>query len=218
MSTRFERLSTLTGVLAVALWVAGLVIAQGLSNPPSDSASDAQVLAWVQDKTTYILLGGWLFMIGCACFIWFVGTLRGRLAAAEGGTGSVSTIAFAGGVTAAVFAMGLPGGDFAAAVNKSDISASTAGALHQAGTIFFAVTEISAIVMLAGVGAVALRTRVLPRWWAAVGLVLAIVLLVGPIGWLGVIFGLPAWTLVTALLALRRTRAVDAPATAPAAA
>jgi hypothetical protein len=218
MSTRLERLSALAGIAAVALWVVGFVLAQAITSPPSDSATDAQILAWVQDKSGYITGGGWLFMIGCGCYVWFAGTLRSRLAAAEGGVATFSTIAFAGGVVAAVFAMGLPGGDFAAAINQSDISAATAGALHHVGDVFFAVTEISAAVMLTAVGVVVLRTRVLPRAWAVVSLVLAVVLLIGPIGWLAVLVGLPAWTVVTVGLLLRSTRTAEARTLSPAAA
>jgi hypothetical protein len=213
MSTRFERNSALVGVLAVALWVVGFVLAQVVTNPPADNATDAQVLAWVQDKANYLTGGGWLFMIGCICFIWFAGALRSRLAAAEGGHGALATLAFGGALVSAVSAMGLPAGDFAASLNKNDISASTAGALHQLSVVFFVFTELSAVVMLVAVGLVAWRTRVLPRWWGAVGIVLGVVLLVGPIGWLGVIFGLPAWTLGTAaLLALRPAEAFRASA------
>jgi hypothetical protein len=31
-----------------------------------------------------VLLGGWLFMLGCLAFIWFAAVLRARLAEAEG--------------------------------------------------------------------------------------------------------------------------------------
>jgi hypothetical protein len=216
MSTRFERFSALTGVLAVALWLVGFVIVQGLANPPSDKATDAQVLSWVQDKTNYILTGGWLFMIGCICFVWFAAALRSRLAAAEGGTGMLSTLAFGGALAAALGAFGFPGGDFATAINKNDVSASTAGALHHVGNMFFVVTELSAVLLLVAVGMLAFRTRVLPRWWGVVGIVLAVVLLVGPIGWLGVILGLPVWTLVTSLMLALRRQPAGAASLAPA--
>ncbi len=84
--------------------------------------------------------------------------------------------------------------------------------------MFFAVTEISAAVMLTAVGVVVLRTRVLPRAWAVVSLLLAVVLLIGPIGWLAVLVGLPAWTVVTVGLLLRSTRTAEARTLSPAAA
>ncbi len=46
----------------------------------------------------------------------------------------------------------------------------------------------------------------LPRWWAAFSGLVAIVLIVGPIGWLGLIFGAPIWTLGTSLFVLLGSR------------
>ena len=47
----------------------------------------------------------------------------------------------------------------------------------------------------------------LPRWWAGFGGLVAVVLIIGPIGWLGLIFGVPIWTLGTSLLVLLGSRA-----------
>ena len=56
-----------------------------------------------------------------------------------------------------------------------------------------------------------LRTGILPRWLAWVSLALALLLLIPPIGWLGLIFGLPLWTLlVSFLLWQRASRGHDA--------
>ena len=38
-----------------------------------DKATDAQVLAWVQGNKNPIIVGGWLFMLGCIVFILFAG-------------------------------------------------------------------------------------------------------------------------------------------------
>ena len=56
----------------------------------------------------------------------------------------------------------------------------------------------------------------LPRWWAAFSGLVAVVLLIGTIGWLGLIFGVPIWTLGTSLFVLlgSRERAQAAAATA----
>ena len=40
----------------------------------------------------------------------------------------------------------------------------------------------------------------LPKWWAVFSGLLAIVLLIGPIGWIGLIFGIPIWTIGTTLI------------------
>ena len=62
MLTRFERLSALiTGPLAVALWIAGLVVGQGLTDKLPGKATDPQVLAWLQDNKNLVIAGSWLF-------------------------------------------------------------------------------------------------------------------------------------------------------------
>jgi uncharacterized protein (DUF58 family) len=58
--------------------------------------------------------------------------------------------------------------------------------------------------MLAATALVILRYGALPRWLAWVSLVLALILAIVPIGWLGVIIGLPLWTLVTAVVLYTR--------------
>ena len=51
--------------------------------------------------------------------------------------------------------------------------------------------------------AVALRTRLLPKWWAVVAIVIAVVLVIGPIGWAGLIFAMPLGLLGTSWLLYR---------------
>jgi hypothetical protein len=174
-------------------------------------ATDQQVLAWVQDNSGALITGGWLFMVGSLFFIWFLGVLRSRLTAAEGAPGTFSTLGFAAGVVGAVMVMGTPAGDLGVAINKDDISPAAAAALHNAGDLFFVLAELTAIVLLLGTAAVAWRTAVLPKWWAIVNMVLAVVLLIGPIGWAALIFGMPLWTLVTTGLLVRRPASAAAP-------
>ena len=53
MNTRFERISALvTGVLAVTLWIVGLVVSQATTTHLADKATDAQVLAWFRATRT----------------------------------------------------------------------------------------------------------------------------------------------------------------------
>jgi hypothetical protein len=211
MSNRLERLSVYAGVVAVILWVVGIVIAVGMPGDLASHATDEQVLAWVQDNSGALTAGGWLFMVGSLFFIWFLGVLRSRLIDAEGAPGTFSTVGFVAGVVGAVMVMGLPAGDLGVAINKDDISPAAAAALHNSGDLFFVLAELTAIVLLLGVAAVAWRTVALPKWWAIVNIVLAVVLLIGPIGWAALIFGMPLWTLVTTGLLVRRPASAPAP-------
>lgn len=206
MYSRAERFGPLAGVAAVACWVVGSIFMFVLPSGLADNAGNVEILTWFKRNSTDVTLGGWIFMVGCLCFLWFLGVLRSRLIVSEGGPGTVTTIAFTGGVAGTLFALLLPAADVAAAINKSDITASTAGALHHSSAMFFVASELSLIVLLIGVGVLGFATRVVPRWFAVVGLVLALVLLIGPIGWAALLFGMPLWTLCTSVLLMRSPR------------
>ena len=199
MKESYGRISILAGPLAVALWIAGIFCIT--HDQPGDHATGAHILSWYRADSNWILVGGWLFMLGCVAFVWFGSALRRRLVDA----GSLATLAFAGTVATAVSGLLIPATDIAGALNKSDIDGSTAATFHRLSDAFFVTTELAAIVPLAAVALLAWRTRVLPRWWAALGGLVAIVLAIGPIGWAGLIFGLPVWTLGTTALLLRPT-------------
>src|SRR5580765_3603717 len=198
MLSRFDRISTVVmGVLAPTFWIAGILISQSLTDKLPNNASDAQVLTWLNANQNLVIAGGWLFMTGCLAFIWFAGLLRTRLAEAEGGTHTLSTIGFAGAVGAALFGIGTQA-DLAAAINASNLTAATAGMFHRLGDLFFVGAELSLIVLMASVALLAFRAAALPRWWGVVSGLVAVVLWIGPIGWAALIFGTPVWTLGTA--------------------
>jgi hypothetical protein len=204
-------------VLAIALWIAGLAVTNSFSDKIPHHPTDAQLLTWVQGNTTPILLGSWLWLVGCLSFLWFAALLRARLADAEGGTATYSTLAFGAAAGSAVFGMLMLAGDIASAINKDSISAATAGTLHNGMDMFFVGAELMMIPFFLGTAAVALRTGVLPKWWAGFAILIAIVLVIGPIGWAALIFGTPVWLLGTGLIVggtARAPRRAVTPATA----
>ena len=99
MSDRdWERLGAATGAISVLLFIIGFGI---LPTPPDVDAPATEIQAYYADhqsgiQAAMVVLTGALFF-----FIWFLGSLRSALRVAEGGTGRVSSIAFAGGVVSA---------------------------------------------------------------------------------------------------------------------
>ncbi len=209
----WERHAPLTGVLGVVLWVIGTIIYQ----TAVDSKNPATLLDSYRNEEGSILLGGFFWLLGTFFFFWFLGSLRARLAALEGGVQRLTAIAFGGGVAAAIFAFALPGPDMAAAIaDGEDLSGSAAEAIHVVSDVFFIGGELSAAVLLAATGVHALRTRSLPRWLAWVSLVVALALIVLPIGWAALLFAFPLWVLVLSYLlwsASANTTAAGAPVT-----
>lgn len=202
MSTENRRWA-LVGPLAVALWAVGIIVLN--HGGPPEHATGGQILAWYKSHSDRITLGAWIFMIGCVAFVAFVAGLRGKLTDAAGRAGQLPTLALVGAGMAALAGMLTAAVDLAGGIDKNDIDPATAAAFHHSVDVFFVCAELAAILPLAAVAIVAWRTGVLPRWWAAFSALVAVVLIVGPIGWLGLIFGLPIWTLGTSLFVLLRS-------------
>jgi hypothetical protein len=208
---QWARFAPLTGVAAVVFWIVGFLLFVSTDVEGADTA--AEILAGYEEDDNAILFAGWVFVIGGVFFLWFLGTLRARLVGAEGVPGRLAGIAFAGGIATAVFLIGVPLGDVAAAI-ADDLEPAAAQALNEVGTAFFVGAEFSAVVLLVATALVALRTAVLPRWLAWVSLLLALWLLIAPIGWLGLIVGFPLWILVVSVLLYGRAETLATPSVA----
>ena len=207
----WERYAPLTGVLAVVLWVIGIIVYQSAV----DAKNPATLLDSYRNEEGSILLGGFFWLLGTFFFFWFLGSLRARLAALEGGVQRLTAIAFGGGVAAAIFGFALPGPDMAAAIaDGADLSGPAAEAIRVVSDTFFIGAEMSAAVLLAATGIHALRTHLLPRWLAWVSLVVALALIILPIGWAAMLFAFPLWVLVLSYL-LWSASANTTPAGAP---
>ena len=196
-SVTWERYDPFTGVLAVALWVIGIIVLE----TAVEMKDPATLLDSYRNEEGSILLGGFLWVLGTFLFFWFLGSLRAHLAAAEGGVQRLTALAFGGGVAAAVFGFALPGPDMAAAIaDDADLSSAAAEAIRVVADTFFLGAEMSAAVLLAAIGVHALRTGSLPRWLAWVSLVIALALIILPIGWAALLFAFPLWVLVVSYL------------------
>ena len=204
MSTSDNRRWALAGPITVALWVVGIILIN--KNGPAEHATGSQILAWYKSDSDSVTLGAWLFMLGCLGFVTFVSGLRVRLAEAAGQSSQLPGLALAGAAMAGVCGMLTAAVDLAGGIDKNDINPAIAAVFHHSVDIFFVGAELAAVLPLAAVAIVAWRTRVLPRWWAAFAGLVAVVLIAGPIGWLGLIFGVPLWTLGTSLFVLLGSR------------
>jgi hypothetical protein len=199
---RWERYAPLTGVAAVLLWIVGTFLLEKDDRP--EGKDTAEFVAWVNQNDTAIIVGAVIFGFGVLLFLWMLGSLRASLFTAEGGTGRLATIAFAGGVATAISMMFIVLPHAQAAFDKDDTSDTSIDALVHMGDAFFGGVELFAIPLLAATALVTLRFGGLPRWFAWVSLVLALILAIPPIGWLGVIVGLPLWVLLLSVLLYRQ--------------
>jgi hypothetical protein len=208
--TRYDRWMPLTGVVAVALWVIGVFVLEGVS---PDGESGEEILAYFDDEDTSIFIGAFLIALGTAFFLWFVGILRAALYAAEGPPGRLTAIAFAGAVGKAVFDMGLAGATAAGALaaDEADVlSPEGAQAMFFIDDAFFIGAEFMGVVFMAAAAATILTTRALPAWLGWLALVIAVGLLIVPIGWAFLLFGVPLWVLLASIVLFMRPAGVAA--------
>jgi hypothetical protein len=195
----WERYSPLTGVLAVVGWVVGII----MLDVADSEEGGAALLAVYRGDEGQILVGGIIWLIGTALFVWFLGSLRSRLLAAEGGDGRLTAIAYGGGVATAVCLALMPGAHMAGALSNDEIDESAALALGAVGDVFFLGAEYLLPLLLVASAMIALRYGGLPRWLAWIQVLIALVLLSGIIGWAALIFAFPLWVLVTSYLLWR---------------
>jgi hypothetical protein len=80
---------------------------------------------------------------------------------------------------------------------------------------FFVGAELAAALLLVATGLAILRYSALPRWVAWISFLFALWLLIPPIGWAGLLVGVPLWTIIVAVLLWMRSGDESAAARAP---
>ncbi|HKY12205.1 MAG TPA: hypothetical protein VJL85_02575 [Gaiellaceae bacterium] len=193
----WERWAALSGLVAVALWVIGVVIDESSSLPGDDPN---EILSWFQDESNTILVGAFIFMLGSLFFLIFLGALRARLVEAEGRRALLTAIAFGAGIVTTAMTLLIPGPNLAGALAEDDLTPEAAQALTVMDDAFFVGAELAAALLLAATGFAILRYGALPRWLAWISFLFALWLLIPPIGWAGLLVGVPLWTIIVTLL------------------
>ena len=194
----------LVGVAAFVLWVVGIAVDPGIPDLFVDSGEEW--LTFVSDHEDGILVSRLVLLIGDFLFILFLGTLRTRLTAVETGRRHWTAIAFGGGLVTAAMLIGTATPVLAASSAADGLEPSAAQALGVIEYAFFIGAGIAGASLLAGTGILAIRTAVLPTWlgWASLVVALLMLIIVGPIGFIAIVLGLPLWVLVVSILLWRR--------------
>lgn len=210
----WERLAALGGVVAVVFWVIGILV-QESSDVPGDDATGDEVLAWFSGDDQTILTSGFIFMLGGLFFFVFLAALRVRLLEAEGPVGFLTALVYGTGIVAAFSILMLPAPDMAGALSEDELTADAALAVNNLGDMFFLGAELTSALLVAATGLILIRTRALPVWLGWVSLLLALWLLIPPIGWAGLLLGVPLWTILVSVLLWMRPAGEPAPPAAP---
>lgn len=200
------RLAPFDGIVAVAFWVAGVLVLQGPADQPDQDASPARALAFFKLEDGAILLGTFLLMVGTLFFFWFLGIVRTRLVAAEGGSHRLSSVAFAAGVATAICLLLMPAVHATGAINNENLSPDAAQVYLGINVAFFYAAELAAALFLLAFGLVSLAGQEFPRWLGWASLVIAVWLAIPPIGWAALLWAFPLWLIAVSLLLVTRSR------------
>ena len=196
---RTERLAPLVGIVPLVLGLAGLIVLEGPADRPELDAPPRVILDYFGDRDT-VILGSFLLMLAALVFIWFVGLLRAVLRRAENGDGRLSAIAYGGGLLAAGMMLIVPASNLFGALYADLLTPTAARTFYLFGDVFLYPAGMAAAVLIGTTGLLAVRTGVLPRWLGWASLVLALWLVIPPIGAGAVLPENPvAWTGIAAL-------------------
>ena len=206
MKQLLERWAPLAGLVAVACSFVGVMFAL---DQPQDKDSNAKIAAYFADHShrVHAVIGFFVFLAGLLFLLVFLAALRERLLVAEGRPGRLTALAFGAGVASlplwAVSMLLANAASFAA--NESSAFRVDPNAFRMlADTAYFAwvaAVVVSSVVVWA-TSAVALRTSVLPRWYAQVGILAGAVQLFGFFFFPFFVWWL--WIIVTSILLISR--------------
>jgi hypothetical protein len=213
----WERWWPLTGVLAAACCVYGTLL---VLDQPQDSDPDAKIVAYFASHSHRVegFVGFFVFLAGILSFVVFLAALRERLHGAEGEPGRLSTLAFGAGVASAavwVVSMIIVRADTIAAGQSSRfrVDPNAYRLLADSAYVGWVAATILGSLVVWATSAVALRTSLLPRWFAWLGVAVGV-------GQLFALFFIPfvawwIWVAVTSVLLVRRRVQATAPIAQP---
>jgi hypothetical protein len=165
---RWERLGAATGIVFVFLSFLALIIGAG-------PGADEDIVPYFVDNRQRELAQTFLAGLASIFFLWFLGSIWSYLRAAEGGTGRLSAVAFAGGIVTMVILL------FSLTVNTALADGMAQNADPGTSRAFYALviqaSDLTFFPMVAFTGAsalVILRTKALPAWLGWLGAVVAV--------------------------------------------
>ena len=213
MSAWWNRWGPLAGALGVVCFIVAIVM---YGNGPHDNDREiVDYFAKSSNQTKYIV-AFYFFFAAFLLMLVFLSSLRAVLVEAEGAPGRLTALAYAGGVASAVLLLAANAFFAAPAITARDsktfvLDPNTYRFVNDTGYVFFVTGVMAAVLMVAGTSLVALRTGVFPRWFAWIGFLVAVTLVVA--FFFVPVFILWGWILVTSAYMLLSARQAPRPLT-----
>jgi hypothetical protein len=167
-----ERLAPLTGLVFSVLLVICFVIS---NDSPNTDDSTAKWVSYYSKHDGREIAVSLVAAIAILFFVWFAGTLRARLRAAEGSPGRLSNTAFGGAILFAMSGLLFTGLDFTAADTSGDVPPQVTQTIGVLDNDLFIPLAVGGAALMLATGVLAIRTRALPRWLAWVAVVIGVV-------------------------------------------
>lgn len=175
---KWERFAALGGVAFVVLNIVGAALA---GQPPAPDDSDEKIAEWFADHAGGIQASQFLGLLSVVALLWWFGSLWRKMSAAEGGRHRLSIVAALGLVFSGVLFLAANGILSAVALRNDDVGTS-AGFFYTLSSVILSSSAAGIVTFLAAVSALSLRTRFLPQWVSYLGLLAALLFLIGGIG------------------------------------
>jgi len=183
MKQLWDRWAPLTGVLSVACSFVGVML---VLNQPQDKDSDAKIVAYFAEHSHRVegVVGFFVFLAGLLLLVAFLAALRERLLAADGGSSRSTALAFGAGVASlplwAMSTLLANATGFAAnETSRFRVDPNTFRLLGDTAYFAWVAAVVVSSLVVWGTSAVALRTGLLPRWYARLGILTGVVQLFG---------------------------------------
>jgi hypothetical protein len=201
-----QRLTTLragaaAGILFAVLFLSSLILIR-LSIPMQLSAAPT----WLKDSSERVTLALNLLPFSGVAFLWFIGVVRARLGALEDRL--FATVFLGSGLLflAMVFAAAAVSGAILLVYNNVPGQTMDANSYSFGRALTYQIMNVYAVkmagVFMISATSIMVRAKIAPRWLAAIGYILALVLLlsIGVVEWITVVF--PLWVLTISLYLL----------------
>lgn len=211
-TSRFVRFAPASGIVFFILAVLGLLITE--QDSPDFVAAPEEWGAWFVAHSDSIISGSIITLTSVFFLLWFLGSLTSVLGGAEGGDRRVTSIARGGGVGGAVLLLASSAVTMVAALRVDDQKKISADLASSFGDLSAALCFIAApyafAALLGGTAVVALRTGVLPAWFAWISAIVALGLLVPFVSYIFLgVFAI--WVLVVSVMLLLRDQVAETP-------
>ncbi|MDQ1696519.1 MAG: hypothetical protein QOJ03_1872 [Frankiaceae bacterium] len=199
MTSRWERLAPLTGVLAIAVILIGVIVIGG--NTPDTNDPATKILSFYKDHRDKEMGAAFITGIGGALFVFFSASMRALLSRPPA-RGRLAAAAFGGGIVTAAGILAASTIHLALADSGKHGTADVAQALAYLDNSDYLVFGFGLAAMVLPAGISIVRTRVLPLWLGIVAIVAGVVSFT-PFGFFGFLLAL-VWVIVVSIwLAVR---------------